>query len=50
MVRTCSSVLFNVNSSCGGSRQDKRIIVKELAEAKGLPKRVGLKQAEEFLA
>jgi hypothetical protein len=40
MARTCSSALFHVNSDCGESRQDKRIIVKGLAEAKGLPKRV----------
>lgn len=35
---------------CGGSRTDKRFLIRKLAVAKGLPGRVGQKEAATFLA
>jgi hypothetical protein len=45
---TYKQLLNHVNYSCGGSKSDYHTIIREMAELKGLPKRVGKKQAEEF--
>jgi hypothetical protein len=49
IVATVSQALRFVDSTCQGRRTDKRIIVRQLAEAKGLPKRVGQATAIKFL-
>jgi hypothetical protein len=47
-VRTVRDVLGHIDHTMGGSRTWKRDIVRQLAEAKGLPKRVGKAQALAF--
>ena len=42
--------LGHIDLTFGGTRGGKRTIVRELAEAKGLPRRVGKTQAEAFFA
>lgn len=48
IVTTFNSALEHVNYTCEGRRSDKRIIIRELAQAKGLPERVGASQAAAF--
>jgi hypothetical protein len=48
MVSTVGDVLEHIDLTANGSRPYKRRIVRELAEGKGLPKRVGKKQAADF--
>lgn len=47
-VRSFRSALDHVNYTCAGRRIDKRVIVRELAVGKGLPARVGAKEAVAF--
>ena len=48
IVKSFQSALNHVRYNCGGSRTDKRLIIRELGRAKGLPKRVGASQAVAF--
>jgi hypothetical protein len=50
IIYTLSQLLQHVDLSAGGTRALKRRLVRQLAEAKGLPKRVGEKQALEFFS
>jgi len=50
IIYTLSGLLRHVDASAGGNRGLKRRIVRNLAEAKGLPKRVGEAQALEFFS
>ena len=49
LVKTFKQALIFVQSTCEGRRGDQRIAVRLLAEAKGLPKRVGQAAAIAFL-
>jgi hypothetical protein len=49
IVRTFMEAVRFVDSTCKGRRTDKRLVVRQLAEAKGLPKRVGQSAAIAFL-
>jgi hypothetical protein len=49
LVNTFKQANTFVDRYCGGKREDKRSLVRRLAEAKGLPKRVGANAAEKFL-
>jgi len=44
-----SEALRFVDSTCDGRRSDKRALIRRMAEAKGLPKRVGKAAAVAFL-
>src|SRR5262249_18364207 len=48
IVRTYRDAVRYVNAFCGGRKQDLKVLVKELARAKGLPRRVGEAQAAAF--
>jgi hypothetical protein len=48
IVGTYQQALDYVNMYCSARKSDKRTIIKSFAEAKGLPSRVGKKQASEF--
>jgi hypothetical protein len=48
IVRTIGQLLQHVDWSANGNREFKRRMVRQLAEAKGLPTRVGRKQALMF--
>jgi hypothetical protein len=50
IVRTIKEALDHVHDTASGKRVYMRAIVRELAEAKGLPTRVGEKQAVGFFA
>src|SRR5271165_1178971 len=50
IVRTMKDALDHVEHTAGGKRKYMRAIVRSLAEAKGLPKRVGEKQAIAFFS
>jgi len=45
-----SDLLQRIDWCVGGNRRLKRLLVRQLAEAKGLPKRVGEAQALEFFS
>jgi hypothetical protein len=47
-IKTFNDALRHVDSTCNGVRSEKRTIIRELAEGKGLPRRVGEKQAMAF--
>jgi hypothetical protein len=49
-ITTVREALDHINWSANGHRQWKRDIVRSLAQAKGLPKRVGEKQAMDFFS
>jgi hypothetical protein len=49
-IHTVSELLQHVDWSAGGNRALKTRLVRQLAEAKGLPKRVGEAQALEFFS
>ena len=49
-VVTYTQALDHVHTYCGGGKGDLNFLIRILAEAKGLPKRVGEKQAQEFFA
>lgn len=49
MVRTYTQAVRFVDNSCQSRRTDKRALIRSLAEAKGLPKRVGAATAIAFL-
>lgn len=48
-IQTFKQAVRFVDFFCGGRREDKRALVRRLAQAKGLPARVNAKVAEEFL-
>jgi hypothetical protein len=48
IIRTYLDAVTYVNVCCSGRRQALRVIIKELARAKGLPERVGETQAVTF--
>lgn len=48
-IENIDQVNLFIDRYCGGKREDRRVLVRKLAEAKGLPKRVGAKTAENFL-
>lgn len=47
-IKTYLQALTHVDIYCNGNKTDKKNIIRRLAQAKGLPTRVGNKQAEEF--
>ncbi len=49
-VITYTEALGHIQNYCGGRKGDLNFLIRILAEAKGLPKRVGEKQAQEFFA
>ena len=49
IVQTFMQAVRFVDSTCKGRRADKRLVVRQLAEAKGLPNRVGQAAAIKFL-
>lgn len=49
VVHTYAQALRFVDHFCSGKRSDKRAIIRELGQAKGLPKRVGASAARSFL-
>lgn len=50
VIETYGDALRHVDQSCNGVRAEKRAIIRELAEGKGLPRRVGENQATAFFA
>jgi len=48
IVRTYQDAIIQVDSYCVGNRSDLKYLVKALAQAKGLPSRVGEAQAQAF--
>jgi hypothetical protein len=50
IVRSFEDAICYVNMFCEGRKDMMRILIKELARAKGLPTRVGEQQAEKFFA
>jgi hypothetical protein len=48
MVITYRQALEHIHTYCGGRKADLNFLIHILAEAKGLPKRVGEKQAQSF--
>lgn len=50
VIRTYEEALAHVTFWCGGRASDYKSLVKDLAQAKGLPARVGEKQAAAFFA
>jgi hypothetical protein len=50
IVNSFHSAMSHVDSTAGGNRNDKREIIRNLAEAKGLPKKITEKAALEFFS
>jgi uncharacterized protein (DUF3820 family) len=50
IVRFFGDAIDHVNTCCGARKEALRILIKELARARGLPTRVGEQQAEQFFA
>jgi hypothetical protein len=50
LVATYTQALDHAYTYCGGRKADLNFLIRILAEAKGLPKRVSEKQAKEFFA
>jgi hypothetical protein len=50
MVITYTQALNHIQNYCGGRKGDLDFLIRTLAEAKGLPKRVGEKQARSFFS
>jgi hypothetical protein len=48
IVTTYTQAFDHIRNYCGGRKGDLSYLIHFLAEAKGLPKRVGEKQAQEF--
>ncbi len=48
MVIPYTQALDHIRDYCGGRKGDLNYLIRLLAEAKGLPKRVGEKQARSF--
>jgi hypothetical protein len=48
IIRTYADAVRHVRESCGGRKEDLRLLIRSLAQAKGLPQRVGEEQAAAF--
>jgi len=50
IVKTFDEAIRHVDYTCKGNRAEKRNIIKMMSQAKGLPARVGEKQAQDFFS